>query len=121
MDAIFNALDQAWQTRDPLSGGSGRLGAVPSAPAEGDIRQAQPQLGWSNLGGATLQMVEWQRAGNAETSNLYLVPDANARLRTQVSAWFATLPGQYTWRIWSVASDGRVALSGWRSFSVLAQ
>jgi len=97
------------------------LGVSQAAPADGDTRSPQPELWWDNLGGATLQVVEWQRGtGGWVASNLYFVPDTNSRLRTRVTARFAT-NGQYRWRIWSVGKGGAIVISPWRTLNIAAR
>ena len=98
------------------------LGVAQAAPADGDIRERSPELWWDNRGGATLEVVEWQRkAGDSWTnSNLFFVPDDNGHLRTRVTGRFADSPGPYRWRIWSVGRGGVVVFSPWRSINILA-
>jgi hypothetical protein len=96
------------------------LGISQAAPVDGETRTAQPELWWDNLGGATLQIVEWQQGApnNWSVSNLYFVPDNRERLRTRVAARFA-LGGQYRWRVWSVGPGGIVVLSPWRTMTIV--
>jgi hypothetical protein len=97
------------------------LGVKLAAPADGDTRSAQPELWWDNLGGGTLQVVEWQQGVAGWTnSNLYFVPDNNSRLRTRVVARFAT-QGTYRWRVWSVGKGGSVVISPWRTVNIVAR
>jgi hypothetical protein len=100
--------------------GSRLLGVVQAAPIDGDSRPPQPELWWDNLGGAVLQVVEWQQgaARNWPISNLYFVPDNRERLRTRVVARFA-LTGQYRWRVWSLGPGGIVVLSPWRTMTIV--
>jgi hypothetical protein len=91
-----------------------------AAPLDGENRAPQPELWWDNHGGATLQIVEWQiRSGNGWlNSNLFFIPDANSRLRTRVTANFASHQGEYRWRVWSVGAGGALSLSPWRGFNI---
>lgn len=99
------------------------IGVKQAAPIDGDNRGPSPEFWWDNGGGATLEIVEWQRgSGTAwSSSNLYFVPDTDGHLRTRVTGRFADLPGAYRWRIWSVGSGGVVAISPWRGLNVVAQ
>jgi hypothetical protein len=120
-DAGFGAR-RAGVSRD----GGKVLGISQAAPLDGDNRSAQPEMWWDNLGGATLQVLEWQRKGDSTDdhwtiSNLYFVTDANSRLRTTVTARFATSPDTYRWRVWSVGMDGNVVLSGWRTMNIVTR
>jgi hypothetical protein len=96
------------------------LGVSQAAPLDGETRSAQPELWWDNHGGATLQVVEWQRGApnNWSGSNLYFVPDNRESLRTRVVARFA-LGGQYRWRVWSMGPGGIVVLSPWRTMTIV--
>ena len=137
----MDSYSRSWQVLTRYASGSSRAGEEGSsalrnegtrvrgvslaAPADGDTRPPQPELWWDNRGGATLQVVEWQqRAGGKseaigwEGSNLFFVPDNNSRLRTRVTASFAVAPSQYRWRVWSVGTEGKVVLSGWRGLTI---
>ena len=97
------------------------LGVSQATPKDGEALSPQPELWWDNLGGATLQAVEWQQ-GTGEAwgaSYLYFIPDNNARLRTRATARFASSPGQYRWRVWSVGTGGNVVLSPWRTMKII--
>ena len=106
------------ENSNPL-GNEGRkpLGISQAAPQDGDTRSPQPELWWDNLGGASLQVVEW--AAGTGASNLFFVKDNNPKLRTRVVARFA-LGGKYRWRVWSVGVDGTVVLSPWRTLTIVA-
>jgi hypothetical protein len=115
-------------TRGTSSNPLGNEGKVPmgisqAAPLDGDTRMVPADLWWDNLGGASLQVVEWQtrRYQNTWLSHLFYVPDTNPRLRTQVTARFASAPGQYRWRVWSVGVDGALVLSPWRGLTILGR
>ena len=103
--------------------GSAPLGISQAAPVDGDQRSAQPELWWDNLGGATLQVVEWQVGGWADRdpSYLFFVPDSGSRLKTRVIARFAANQGRYRWRVWSVGADGTIVLSGWRTLNITSR
>lgn len=93
-----------------------------AGPVDGDTRSPMPELWWDNLGGAALQVVEWQwRApkGRWTDPRLMLVPDHDFHVRTQATATFAELPGVYRWRVWSVAKGGALKLSDWRSMEII--
>ncbi len=96
------------------------LGISQAAPVDGDNRPAQPDLWWDNNGGATLQIVEWQRnlPNGWASSNLELLPDTDPRLTTRVTATFAKQVGTYRWRVWSVGTGGVVVLSPWRTLNI---
>ena len=121
-NTAFNLLKEATQGRDesnPLGNeGVKPLGIRQAAPLNGDTRGPQPELWWDNLGGASLQVVEWSGAGTG--TNLFFVRDNNSRLRTRVVARFAT-GGSYRWRVWSVGVDGAVVLSPWRTLGVVGR
>jgi len=95
-------------------------GISEASPRDGDNRSPQPFLWWDNLGGATLQVVEWQDGGGG-ASNLYFVPDVDFRLKTQAKARFAKyqVPSAYRWRVWSLGDGGVVVLSPWRRLNIL--
>jgi len=97
------------------------LGVAQATPVDGDNRSPEPDLWWDNNGGATMQVVEWQRRLPAGwmISGLYFVPDANSRLRTRVTARFANQQGGYRWRVWSVGVGGVVVISPWRALNIL--
>jgi hypothetical protein len=97
------------------------LGVSQAAPLDGDNREASPDLWWDNHGGASLEVVEWQRkAGDSWTiSNLFFVPDDNGHLRTRVTGRFADSPGPYRWRIWSVGQGGLIVISPWWSLNIV--
>lgn len=94
-----------------------------AAPVDGDVRPVTPQLWWDNLGGAALQVVEWQLQTADDTpwtdTRLMLVPDHDFRVQTQATATFAVSPGTYRWRVWSVARGGAVKLSEWRTLQII--
>ena len=94
-----------------------------AAPLDKDNRPPAPEFWWDNAGGATLEIVEWQKSVGESWSgsNLYFVPDEDGHLRTRVTGRFADAPGQYRWRVWSVGRGGPVAISSWRSVNILAQ
>lgn len=96
------------------------LGISQAAPVDGDNRPSQPDLWWDNNGGATLQVVEWQRnlPNGWTSSSLMLVPDTNPHLTTRVTATFAKPAGQYRWRVWSVGAGGVIVLSPWRTLNI---
>lgn len=99
------------------------LGVSLAAPADDDTRSPQPPLWWDNKGGAVLQVVEWQMQlgeGDRWTDpRVQLVPDLDFRVQTQVAAAFATMPGLYKWRVWSVAKDGTTVLTPWRRLHIV--
>jgi len=101
--------------------GTKPLGISEAAPPNGDTRIAPAEMWWDNLGGSSLQVVEWQAQGYATTwlSHLFYVPDNNSRLKTRITARFASDPGWYRWRVWSIGVDGTVVLSPWRTFSIV--
>jgi hypothetical protein len=94
--------------------------AAPS-PGDGENRTAQPELGWDNRGGSTLQVVEWQRElpEGWTGTNLFFVPDNNMRLRTRVTARFAVALGKYRWRVWSVGRGGKMLIGAWRTINIV--
>jgi hypothetical protein len=97
-------------------------GVSQASPPDGDNRSPRPELWWDNLGGAGLQVVEWQvqNGERSPVSHLFFVPDQGSRLRTRVTATFATRPGAYRWRVWSVGSGGALVLSPWRTLNIIA-
>ncbi|MDR3734223.1 MAG: hypothetical protein P4L10_01660, partial [Acidobacteriaceae bacterium] len=99
------------------------LGISQAAPVDGDNRPAQPDLWWDNKGGATLQVVEWQRnmANGWTSSGLMLVPDTNPKATTRVTATFAKQVAKYRWRVWSVGTGGVIVLSPWRTLNITGQ
>jgi hypothetical protein len=97
--------------------GAKALGISQAAPPDGDRRPPQPELWWDNLGGATLQVVEWQYSPGP-LSNLFFVPDNGIRLRTRVIARFATAQRQYRWRVWSIGPDETIVVSPWRTLII---
>ena len=133
------AQDRAFRTLTSFAGGGAALGNEGSAalvnegprpqgvtqasPKDGETRPPQPMLWWDNLGGASLQVVEWQQEfGNAWSApNLYFVPDNNSRLRTQVVARFASAAGAYRWRVWSVGKGGNIVIGAWRTMNILGR
>jgi hypothetical protein len=115
----------AWQSLAPYAMKSERvadvLGVALAAPVDGDNRPPIPELWWDNKGGATLEVVEWQR-GSSPTwtgSNLFFVPDDTGHLQTRVTGQFAFATGSYRWRVWSLGQGGAVAISGWRGFNIV--
>ena len=105
---------------ETICSSDGAEGVTLAAPANGEVRQPMPDLWWDNGGGARLQVVEWQtvRDGSWSDARLFLVPDRGAKLRTQVTARFATVPTKYRWRVWSVGAGGVMKLSGWRTMVI---
>jgi hypothetical protein len=99
------------------------LGVALAAPVDGDNRPPVPELWWDNKGGATLEVVEWQRRADRvwEGSTLFFVPDDTGHLQTRATGRFANAPGSYRWRVWSLGRGGAVAISGWRGFNILPQ
>jgi hypothetical protein len=96
-------------------------GILQASPVDGDTRPPNPELWWDNAGGASLQVVEWQiRSGGAWSDpHLYLAPDVGSRLRTQVTARFASTSGTYRWRVWSVGSHGETKISSWSTLNIV--
>ncbi len=107
---------------DTLCGAdAGALAGVSLAsPRDGEQQHPAPELWWDNGGGSRLEVVEWQ--GNTgqgwSDSRLFLVPDRGAKLRTRVTAQFASREATYRWRVWSVGADGATKISAWRTFKV---
>lgn len=99
----------------------GVKGVALATPRDGAPCMPQPELVWDNNGGAGLQVVEWQRGrrGSWSDARLYLVEDRNPRLQTHVIAQFASDPGRYRWRVWSVGYQGDMKISPWRTFNVV--
>jgi hypothetical protein len=97
------------------------VGISQAAPTEGSVVSPVPELWWDNGGGATMELVEWQRGRDEMWSGtrLFFVPDRDPHLRTRVSAEFAQEPGLYRWRVWSVAPGGLVVLSSWKTMDVV--
>ncbi len=97
----------------------GVKGVTLASPREGDVGPVRPELWWDNLGGAGLQVVEWQM-GYSEVwtdTHLYFVDDTATRLHTREVARFASVPGvRYRWRVWSVGVGGEMKISPWRTF-----
>jgi len=118
VDFLDNATSE--QASAHRNEGSAVLGISQATPKDGDTRPPQPDLWWDNLGGATLQVVEWQAGGGIGRldSILYFVPDVGSRLRTSVVARFAAEQTQYIWRVWSVGADGTIVLSPWRTLNI---
>jgi hypothetical protein len=96
-------------------------GVTLAAPPDGDNRGPQPELWWDNGGGAGLQIVEWQVKNGATSSisHLFFAPEHDMRLRTRVTADFATMPATYRWRVWSVGNGGALVLSPWRTMNIV--
>jgi hypothetical protein len=97
-------------------------GVTLAVPLDNDTRPPTPQLSWDNQGGAGLQVVEYQQAydgGHWSDARLYLVPDQAARLKTQVTAEFATTPTPYRWRVWSIGAGGQTKISPWRTMNIV--
>ncbi len=96
------------------------LGISQASPVDHDGRAPAPDFWWDNRGGASLQVLEWQRRQRDEWlgSNLFFVPDTDPRLKTQVRGTFANLPGEYRWRIWSLGKGGDLNLSDWRALTI---
>jgi hypothetical protein len=97
----------------------GVKGVTLASPREGDVGPLRPELWWDNLGGAELQVVEWQMGyGEVWTdTHLYFVDDNGSRLHTREVARFASVPGvRYRWRVWSVGDEGETKISPWRTF-----
>lgn len=97
------------------------LGVSQAAPLDGDNRSPQPYLWWDNLGGATLQVVEWQTKAESGWTNTNLEPvsDMGPRLKTEVVANFARQAGQYRWRVWSIGKGGELKLSPWHTLLIV--
>jgi hypothetical protein len=94
-----------------------------AGPSDGDSKAPRPELWWDNLGGATLQIVEWQPQrgrGMPSESELYFVPDTGTRLKTSVVARFAE-QGSYRWRVWSVGAEGTIVVGTWRTLKIVAR
>ena len=105
---------------NPLANESAKpLGIALASPSDGDVRSPLPELWWDNLGGASLQVVEW--AVGSGGSNLFFVKDNGGRLKTRVVARFAGAAGRYRWRVWSVGADGSLVLSPWRTLVVVGK
>lgn len=118
----FEFFTAAWQDHAGFisSDGPRPKGISQAAPPDGDRRASEPDLWWDNLGGAALQVVEWQAgAGSSTPANLFFVPDDASRLQTRVPARFAAQPNLYHWRVWSVGPDGTLILSPWRTLTIL--
>jgi hypothetical protein len=98
------------------------LGVAQASPTDGDNRESPPELWWDNRGGATLEIVEWQRKADESwtNSNLFFVPDDTGHLRTRVTGRFANFTGPCRWRIWSVGRGGVVAISPWRALNIVS-
>jgi len=112
----------AWPRAEEIKGGV--KGVTLASPRDGDVGPVQPELWWDNLGGAGLQVVEWQMGySDAWTdSHLYFVDDASSRLHTREIARFALWPTvRYRWRVWSVGYKGEMKISPWRTFGVAAR
>lgn len=94
-----------------------------AAPLDGDTRTEGLGLWWDNNGQARLQVVEWQAAVGSGwgSSALLTVPDTNAHLQTRVTASFALQGSTYRWRVWSVGRGGSLAITPWRSFTVVGR
>lgn len=94
-----------------------------AAPVDGDDRSPGPELWWDNVSNGTLEIVEWQRSSGRSwtSSNMYFVPEDTGHLRTRTTARFASSPGTYRWRVWSLGTGGTVAISSWRSVNILPQ
>jgi len=110
------------QCTDTLCGANAGalVGVSLAAPRDGELRPPLPELWWDNGGGSRMEVVEWQ--GNTGSgwsdARLFLVPDRGAKLRTQVTAQFASREATYRWRVWSVGAGGVVKISSWRTFKV---
>jgi hypothetical protein len=136
-DLEGSAQSTGWSTLVHFSTGSAQLGEEGSSmlrnegnkvvgisqatPKDGATLSPRPELWWDNLGGATLQAVEWQGGGGEAwgASNFYFIPDNNGRLRTQATARFAAFPGKYRWRVWSIGKGGDLVLSPWRTMNII--
>ena len=107
---------------DTLCGAdAGALAGVSLAsPRDGEQQRPTPELWWDNGGGSRLEVVEWQGNAGAGWSDarLFLVPDRGAKLRTRVTAQFASREATYRWRVWSVGADGATKITAWRTFKV---
>ena len=105
---------------NPLANESAKpLGIAQASPADGEFRAPLPELWWDNLGGSSIQVVEW--AAGSAGSNLFFVKDNDPTLKTRVVARFAATPGRYRWRVWSVGADGAVVMSSWRELTVVGK
>jgi len=117
----------AWRSLAPYGLRSDKVAEVitvaQAAPVDGDNRPPMPELWWDNKGGATLEVVEWQRRSDRiwTTSDLFFVPDDTGHLQTRVTARFADAPASYRWRVWSLGRGGALAISPWRGFNILPQ
>jgi hypothetical protein len=102
----------------------GVKGVTLASPRDGDVGPERPELWWDNLGGAGLQVVEWQQGyGDVwQDTHLYFVDDASSRLHTREVARFASVPfWRYRWRVWSVGYEGETKISAWRTFGIAAR
>ena len=117
----YEFLSKATMGRDasnPLGNESAKpLGIAQASPADGEFRPPMPELWWDNLGGSSIQVVEWTAGSGG--SNLFFVKDNDPRLKTRVVARFAATAGRYRWRVWSVGADGSVVMSSWRELTVV--
>ena len=97
------------------------VGVSLASPRDGEQRQSAPELWWDNGGGSRLEVVEWQgnTGGGWSDARLFLVPDRGAKLRTRVTAQFASREATYRWRVWSVGADGVTKISAWRTFKIV--
>ena len=119
----YDFLSQATmgkESSNPLENESAKpLGIAQASPADGEFRSPMPELWWDNLGGSSIQVVEWTAGGGG--SNLFFVKDNDPTLKTRVVARFARTAGRYRWRVWSVGADGTVVLSAWRGLIVVGK
>jgi hypothetical protein len=118
MDLLTHATSGHADSNPLGNEGNKPLGIAQASPIDGDNRSPQPELWWDNLGGASMQVVEWTLG--ASPSNLFFVHDADSRLHTRAIARFATTAGKYRWRVWSIGTDGTIVLSPWRTLNIVA-
>ncbi len=116
--SAFNAL-QPYARHTPPDRLKPLAAMAPVAPIDGDTRSQTADLWWHNPGGASLVIVEWQRAlAGWSDSHLLLVPQEGPYPRERVTAPFSGT-GQYRWRVWAVGTGGTLALSPWSRLTLL--
>jgi hypothetical protein len=115
-ETLMNSIAAA-----PERAPAGPKGISQASPPNGDTRPPQPVLWWDNRGGASLQVVEWQMddGGDWSDARLFLALDVGARLRTQVTASFASSAATYRWRVWSVGAKGEMKISPWSTLKIV--
>ncbi|SEG61310.1 hypothetical protein SAMN05421819_3797 [Bryocella elongata] len=123
VESQANAASSLLVTGPPSSkeAAEGLRGVRLASPPDGDSRAPQPELWWDNLGGAGLQVVEWQTQlpNGWMNPRLFLVGDRGTRVQTRVVAQFASSAGKYRWRVWSCGAAGELLITPWRSFVVV--